>query len=250
MTANRSPFTRWTWLAAAGVEGLFLLVTLSWYLVDSLCLLAAMERNTPAAYGLAVGVALGGSVLTAPLGWGVWRWYRRLRECPAAIPSFFRVFTGYRRPLAAVSWRWAVWWRQTGLFLTAAIPAALLWGYGDRLTRQGEPAMALLYLVLGGLALLGAAVVTALRRCRYALIPLLLERGYSATLAVQLSLRLTRRRTGQWVDFWGGRAGLLVLCLFPGGCLWALPRLRWGYLALLEEWLVAGVGETAQPLLL
>ncbi len=239
MSEKVLPFTRWPWLAAAGVEGLCLLIPLSLHLAESLLLLAALEQNTPQAYALAAGAAVGGGVLTAPLRWGLWRWYGRLRERPGQPPSATRLFAGYRRPLAAVGWRWAVWWRQTVLFLTAAIPAALLWGYGDWLTRKGEPALSLLYLVLGGLVLLGAAIVTALRRCRYALVPLLLERGCSAPLAMQLSLRLTRRRTGQWVNFWGDRTGWLLLCLLPGGCLWALPRLRWAYLALLEGWLDA-----------
>ena len=237
MQNTLTPFTRWHWLTAAGVEGFSVLAMLGVHLVESLFLMAALTEPTPARYGLAVVMAVAGGALVAPLRLGVWRWYSRAQACPGKIPSPLWVWTGYGRPLAAVGWRWAVWWRQTGLFLVAAVPAALLWSYGDRLARAGEGELSVMYLLTGAVALLGAVAVTVLRRCRYALAPLLLERGYSAPLAVQVSLRLTRRRTGEWVNFWGDRAGWLCLCLVPGGVLWALPRLRRAYRALLTEWL-------------
>ena len=126
---------------------------------------------------------------------------------------------------------------QVVLLLITAAPGLLVWGYGDRLTRQGDGVNSLLFFVLRGFLLLAAGAVILLRRCRYALIPLLIDRGCSAPLAVQVSIRLTRRRTGEWLNFWGSRVGQLLLCLVPGVSLWVRPRLHREYVLLLTGWL-------------
>lgn len=237
MIKTMRPFSPWQLAAAAGVEGLYTLAAMLLHLVESVSLLIAFHKASPPAYGTAAGTALISFLLLAPLRLGRWRWYLRLQDKPGEIPAFLQLLAGCRYWGAAVSWQWAVWWRQTGLLLVASLPTALLWGYGDRLTARQEPTKSLLWLVMGSLALLGAVTVTGLRRCRYALAPLLILRGCTAPLAVQLSLRLTRRRTGAWVNFWGDRAGWLLLCLLPGAAFWVLPRLRREYTALLTGWL-------------
>ena len=76
MSEKVLPFTRWPWLAAAGVEGLCLLIPLSLHLAESLLLLAALEQNTPQAYALAAGA----------------EFYRRARELEAGVPKqYFRL---------------------------------------------------------------------------------------------------------------------------------------------------------------
>lgn len=237
MTDAVRPLTPWQTVAAAGMEGVFFLAVLLWRLVDCGALLWALQSGTPVAYGRAAAVAVGGCAVLAPLRLGRWLWYLRWQDNPRTPPGWWRLVAGFRRFRAAVGWRWAVWWRQTGLFLLTALPGLLCWSWGDRLTRQGEATASLLWLILGAVALLGAAAVTGLRRCRYALAPLYVARGCSAPLAVHLSLRHTRRRTGAWLNFWGDRSGRLLLCLLPGAALWVCPRLWREYVALLSGWL-------------
>lgn len=228
-------------LTAAVVEGLYWLTALLLRLVESTLLLTAFTAETTPSYIAAAAGALGYSLLLAPLRLGRQMWYSALAEQPRRTPPIRTLWAGYRHWRGAVSWRWSRWWRLTVILLAASVPAALLWGYGDRLTRLGNPTHSLLWLVLGGIALLGGLGLWCARRCRYCLVPLLLAQGYTAPLAMQLSISMTRRRTGQWINFWGGQLGRLILCiLFPPAALWLLPALRLSYTGLLGGWVRQG----------
>lgn len=231
------PLSPWQLAVAAGVEGICFLTALLLHLVESVGVLIALQTGVAVTYALSVGATLVSCAVVAPLRLGRWLWYLRWQEHPAQPPPLSRLWTGYRHWFTAARWQWAIWRRQTTLLLITAAPGLLVWGYGDRLTRQGNGVNSLLFFVLGGFLLLAAGAVILLRRCRYALIPLLIDRGCSAPLAVQVSIRLTRRRTGEWLNFWGSRVGQLLLCLVPGVSLWVRPRLHREYVLLLTGWL-------------
>ncbi len=229
--------SRWQWTKAAAVEGLYWLIYSLLRLPECVCLLLAFSTGSDTAYLTAAGLAIGSSLLLAPLRLGRLRWALHWHNEPEYTPALRLLWGGGRRFGAAVGWRWGLWWRLCAGLLLSCLPAALLWGYGSFVSQQGETALSLLWLALGAIAWLSGTIVVGLRRLRYAAAPLLILQGYSAVLALHLSRHLTRRRTGQLLNFWGDRFGWLALCVLPGAALWVLPRLRRDHTALLLSWL-------------
>jgi len=223
MNTSRT-LTGWRLSTAAAVESLWTLCALILRLAGAALLLVATAdwRLMPAA----AGAALLECVLLPPLRLGRELWYLALFTDPTHTPSVALLWSGFRRWGAALRWRYGLWWRCAAVLLTAGLPAALLWGMGHRLSVMGDPDRSLLWLVLGGIAWLGAVACAALLRCRYILVPFLLWQGQPAGQALALSRQLTRRHVGAVVNFWGGQAGRLCLCLLPGAALWVLPAIR------------------------
>ncbi|MBQ9859493.1 MAG: hypothetical protein IJO76_02300 [Clostridia bacterium] len=238
MTHTLTPSQR---LTGATVEGLYRLTALLLRLVESTLLLTAFTVNTPTLYigaALAAGVY---SLVLAPLRVGRQIWYCRLAEQPRRVPPIAVFWSGWRHWRGAIGWRWSRFWRLTALLLVSASPAALLWGYADRLTRLGNGVQSLLWSLLGTLALLGGLGIWCVRRSRYALVPLLLAEGHTAPLAMQVSIAMMRGRTREWINFWGEQAGRLLLCLlFPPSAFWLLPTVHLSYTTRLNRWLSQG----------
>lgn len=229
--------TGWKRARAAAAEGIYYTIALLLWAAESISLLLAFQHPSLAAYGAAAGIALVCRALAAPLRLGRMQWYLRCQTHPDEPASLRLLFSGFRHSIRAVRWRLSIWWRHTLLMTVALLPGQLLWGYGDALSRQGQTGTPFMWFLLGGIALLTGWAMAELHQCRYALTPLLILRGYSASMALHLSIEYTHHRTGEWVNFWGRQAGRLLASLIPPVCLWLMPPVRLSYTALLTSWL-------------
>lgn len=180
----------------------------------------------------AIAALLYGAV-RAPLC--LWRtaYYVRLCAAEEALPSLRPT----RRGFSALGWRWRLWWRRGTALAIACAPSALLFGYGSFISRHNAAVQPVLWLAAGAAALLIGLTVAAIRQCRYVLAPLFLLRGYPAAAAMALSARAMRGHIGEYVNFLGGEAPRLCLCLLLLPAVWIVPAFRRRRAALLLTWM-------------
>ena len=131
-----------------------------------------------------------------------------------------------RRGLAALGWRWRLWWRRGFALALACAPSALLLGYGSFISQQDAAVQPVLWLTAGTAALPLGLVAVAVWQCRYALAPFFLLRGAPAGAAMALSPRAMRGHVGEYVNFLGGELPRLCLCLLLIPAVWVVPAFR------------------------
>lgn len=231
------PITGWERARSAAAEGIYYTAILLLWAAECVSLLLAFQRPSLAAGAAAAGIVLLCRTLAAPLRLGRQQWYLQRWAHPDKPASMGLLFSGFRRWGSAVRWRLSVWWRHTLLLTVALLPGQLLWSYGNYLSRQGQAGPTFMWFFLGSMALLAGWGAAQLRRCRYALIPLLILRGYTAPMALHLSIQYTHRRTGEWLNFWGRQIGRLLISLIAPVSLWMMPPVRLAYTACLISWL-------------
>lgn len=204
-TAPRPSLTAWQRVAAAGIEGLYVLLYLLLRLTDFLPLLLLWESGTTTrlnesgwvALCVMVGSWLLQATLLPPLRLGRDMWYCHLAANPAGIPPLRVLFCGFQRLGDAVSWRWRLWWQRTILLTIGFVPTALIWGYGSLVGGS------ILWLCAGFLPFGLTLLLTYVWQCRYAATALLLAHGWGAAAAMHLSVRLMRRNKGRYINLWG-----------------------------------------------
>ncbi len=163
-------------------------------------------------------------ILSAPARLGRIGWYRLLIKEPSAAGQPRAFFAGWRHWAAAIGWQWQRWWRLTAAFLIACIPAAAVWGLGDRLGRRsGDTVLPFLCLLVGGLLFVLATGGVAVWSLRYALAPLFVWDGCPASAAMQLSARQMRHHRCAYIEFCGSWLWRLSLCLLLIPVPWVLP---------------------------
>lgn len=232
------PLSRWQRAAALATEGVCLLpplLTTLWSLwrLPQPPLLPSVLPAVWQPYVSAVVLALLYGAVCSPLR--LWRVavYRRLCDAPQAPQH-----DALRQALAAVGWRWRLWWRRAYSLVLATVPAALLWGYGSLAAQRNAPdAQPLFWLLGGGVALVCGIVIAAVWQCRYALAPLFILDGFSAEAAMALSARRMRSRIGAYINFLGGELPRLLACVLVIPAVWLLPTFRRRRLAVLTEWM-------------
>ena len=243
-----SPLTGWQRAVAVTVEGFCLLavllprlaeVWLAAHLPEILPLLPRISGfpEIAALVPLLVGALLQW-LLISPLRLGRMNFYRALASARTReeIPSLRPLGSGYAWLFAALGWRWQFWWRRRAVDAVACLPAATVWGLGA-VVSDGETA--LLWLGAGAALLILGLGGGALYSCRYAAAPLLLLEGYPAGVALRLSAVVMRHRRAAYLNFFGDRLPSLLSCLAVVPALWAVPRLRTEYAAMLESFLDA-----------
>ncbi len=234
--SHQKPLTAWQRAAALATEGTCLLP----YLLAALVSLTAQYRPPfllpviPVAEQpilLTAAIALIYGAASAPLK--LWRtaYYVRLCAAEESLPSLRPT----RRGFSALSWRWRLWWRRCAALAIACAPSALMLGYGSFASRQADTAAVqpVLWLAAGTAALLIGLAAVAVCQCRYVLAPLYILRGYPAGAAMALSAQTMRRRVGVYVNFLGGEAPRLLLCLLIVPAAWIVPAFRQRRAALL-----------------
>ncbi len=232
MTTTKT-LTRWQTATTLATEGACLLPYITtlpvalWLTTRPPHLFTNLQGYLPL---LALCILYGG--IKAPLR--LWRTAVYARLCAAAdtLPSLALP----RGTLSAISWRWQLWWRRAATLALAVAPSALLWSYGTTLANRSAQTQPLLWLLFGGLALLGGLAVAVLWQARYALAPVYLLRGYPAGAAIALSVKAMRRHTGDYINFLGGEASRLLPCLLLIPAVWLLPAFRRRHTALLLSW--------------
>lgn len=216
--------TGWKLVTAITVEGACLLVSLLCRLAGLWITYLWLAGALPGKNGLWILLlAVGHGLVLAPMR--LWR------------IAFYKgsPITLWHCLVQGISWRWQLWWRRTGLLALLWIPTALLWGRGDYLhrTHEGLPILCLLLGILTGLL---ALISTWLWQCRYAAAPLLILQGHSAGAAMQLSLRVMRRRLTAYINFLGEWFLPLAACLLLLPAIWILPQFRAAHWSLLQSW--------------
>lgn len=206
-TSPRASLTGWQRAAAAGVEGGYVLLYLLLRLADCLPLLWLWQDSGAATAPLTMprqlalcaiaGAWLLQALLLPPLRLGREIWYYRLAANPAQTPPLRVLFAGFRRFGDAIGWRWRFWWQRTTFLTLGFIPTALIWGYGSMAGGS------ILWLCAGCLPWFMALLLAGVWQCRYAATPLLLADGWGAAAAMQLSVRLMRRKRGAYINLWG-----------------------------------------------
>lgn len=201
----------WLWQLAAGQTGM---------------LLSAAQLS-------AIGAFLLAGLLNGPLRLGRFGWYAALTACrPGSWPGIAAFAAGSRRLMAAVGWRFGLWWRRTVALAVAALPPLCLLQAGGKQPADGAffwlCGALLLALLTGGAALLWL--------CRYAAAPVFLLEGCSGGEALRRSARLMRGHLREYLNFLGDRAAALLPCLLLVPLVWLLPRFRCAHTALLLRW--------------
>lgn len=205
-TAPRPSLTAWQRVAAAGIEGLYVLLYLLLRLTDCLPLLflwegggmtASLAESGRVALCVMAGSWLLQATLLPPLRLGRDMWYCHLAAEPAGIPPLRMLFYGFQRFGDAVGWRWRLWWQRTVLLTLGFVPTALIWGYGSLVGGS------ILWLCAGLLPWGLMLLLTYVWQCRYAATALLLAHGWGAAAAMHLSVRLMRRNKGGYINLWG-----------------------------------------------
>ncbi len=218
-----TPLTRWQTAAALAVDGA---CRLPYILAATVSVALALSSvNLPLL--LPLGALVYGGVC-APLR--LWRaaWYSRLTAAGEQLPSLRLP----RRSLSAIGWRWGLWWRRGLALMLGVAPSTLIWRYGATTDAQ-----AVVWLAVGGVALLVGVTVVWIWQTRYILAPYYILRGDTAATALALSARQMRGRRGDYLNFLGGEAARLLLCLVPPCALWVLPAFRRRRTALLLGWI-------------
>ena len=206
---NTHTLIRWQRAAALAIESACLLVFLLTAATELWLQTLPMTDPVPPYLTLVALSLLSGAVL-APLR--LWRaaYYVRLSRNTSALPSL----RPCGRVTTAILWRWQLWWRRAAATAIACLPCALLWGCGSfSAQRSVSRVTPLLWLLAGGLALLGGVIAATVWQCRYVLAPLFVLRGYSAGAAMALSAHTMRRRIGTYINFLGGELPTLLSCL-------------------------------------
>ena len=155
--------------------------------------------------------------------------YARLCASPTALPSLRPT----RHGLAAVGWRWRLWWRRAAAVALACAPSALLLGYGAAASRQENAVQPALCLTAGALLLLVGIVSAALWQCRYVLATLFILRGTPPAAAMALSARAMRKHLGKYINFLGAELPRLLPCLLLVPAIWCIPAFRRRHTAML-----------------
>jgi hypothetical protein len=230
---NSHTLIRWQRAAALATESACLL-TILLTAAGELWLQTLPTADAVPPYLTLIALALLSGAMLAPLR--LWRaaYYVRLSCNASALPSL--------RPCGriptALLWRWQLWWRRAAAAVVACLPCALLWGYGSysahHSTSQVTP---LLWLLSGGLALLGGIIAAAVWQCRYVLTPLFILRGYSAGAAMALSAHAMRRHIGAYINFLGGELPALLSCLLLIPAVRVIPTFALRRTALLLDWM-------------
>ncbi len=228
--------TRWQQAATVAVEAAYrlpyILIT-----VYSLILSTHPPRwvhDHMAVLQLALAALLYGIVM-APLR--LWRasWYIRLASTPDELPSLCLPGCMWH----ALGWRWQLWWRRLAAVLISCLPSSILWAVGNTATAQSDGAAPLLWLLLGGMALLVGIVSAALWQCRYVLAPFYVLAGEAPDTAMALSVRAMRGNRCTYINFLGNEWPRLLLCLLLIPSLWILPSFHRRRTALLTSWIKA-----------
>lgn len=241
--SHTKPLTAWQHAAALATEGACLLPLL----LSALGSLVAATRPPylfpaiPAAVQptlLTIAVSLLYGAVHAPLC--LWRTAYYVRLCGAgdALPSLRPT----KRGIAALSWRWHLWWRRAVGGAIACAPSALMFRYGSIVSQTAGTAaiQPALWLVAGAISLVVGIVLTAIWQCRYALAPLFLLRGIPASAAMALSARAMRRHLGEYINFLGNELPHLIPCILLIPAAWRVPAFRRRRAALLLGWMPPG----------
>lgn len=155
--------------------------------------------------------------------------YTRLCASPTALPSLRPT----RHGLAAVGWRWRLWWRRAAAIALACAPSALILGYGAAVSGQANAVQPALCLTAGALLLLVGIVSAALWQCRYVLATLYILRGIPPAAAMALSARAMRKHLGKYINFLGTELPRLLPCLLLVPAAWCIPAFRRRHTAML-----------------
>ncbi len=221
--------TRWQWVAAATVEGLYRLPALAlrgaeFLAVWQLATVEAPEIATTDPYLWVMLCSWGLQVvLLPPLALGRLAWYAQL-AVRDGIPPFSHLRQGFRRWGAAIRWRGGLWWRQLTALCLAMLPTAAIWGLAHTIS---DPAGNLLLAAAGGL-LLPVTVGGTLLYTATATAPagLLILSGYPAGAAMGLAPRVIAGHKRAYVNSWGQHLGRLAACLLGLPLPFLTPQLR------------------------
>ena len=230
---NAHTLIRWQRAAALATESACLLIFLLTAATELWLQTLPITDPVPPYLTLVALALLSGAVL-APLR--LWRmaYYIRLSRNTSALPSL----RPCGRITTAILWRWQLWWRRAAATAMACLPSALLWGYGSFSAQHSVSRVTpLLWLLAGGLALLGGVIAATVWQCRYVLAPLFILQGYSASAAMALSAHAMHRRVGAYINFLGGELPALFSCLLLVPAVWVVPSFGRRRTALLLSWM-------------